>query len=442
MNGFCVRVATVAALWLLAVGFTSAGEPAQRIDFDRQIRPILSNACFQCHGPDEETREAGLRLDRRDGALAPADSGKRAIVPGKPDQSTLVKRIASRDKGFVMPPPRSRKALTPAQRDLLRAWVEQGADYRQHWSFTRPSRPPLPKVNDGSWSRNPIDRFILAKLESEGLRPSAEADRATLVRRLTLDLTGLPPTPAEVEAFLADTRGDAYEALVDRLLSSPRYGERMALDWLDAARFADTHGYHIDSGRDMTRWRDWVIDAFNRDLPFDHFTIDQLAGDLLPNATLEQKIASGFNRNHMITFEGGAIPEEYLTAYVVDRVNTTGTVWLGMTVGCAQCHDHKFDPLTQKEFYQLYAFFNNVPEQGLDGRKGNAAPMIAAPSTEQQRRLDALGAAIRDTESRLDAPMPEVDAAQAEWETALGRQRPPVFRVLDSARRTSRGGRR
>ncbi|MDR3632307.1 MAG: PSD1 and planctomycete cytochrome C domain-containing protein [Isosphaeraceae bacterium] len=444
MNGRCLATTFRVVLFYVGlVAATRAGEgpaPPKAIDFDRQIRPILSNTCFQCHGPDEETRESGLRLDHRDEALRPADSGKPAIVPGKPDQSTLVKRIASSDKRFMMPPPASNKALTPEQKDLLRAWVEQGADYRQHWSFARPTRPALPKVKDESWPRNTIDRFILARLESDGLRPSREADRPTLIRRLALDLTGLPPTPGEVDAFVNDPRSDAYEALVDRLLSSPHYGERMALDWLDAARFADTHGYHIDSGRNMTRWRDWVIDAFNRDLPFDRFTIDQLAGDLVPNATLEQKVASGFNRNHMITFEGGAIPEEYLTAYIVDRVNTTGTVWLGLTVGCTQCHDHKFDPMTQKEFYELYAFFNNVPEQGLDGSKGNAAPMIPAPTKEQQRRLDRLAEAIRETETRLDAPTPAVDAAQAQWEQTTGSERPVVFTALDPAETTSRGG--
>jgi hypothetical protein len=393
----------------------SAG-PAPAIDFDRQVRPILSNNCFRCHGPDEEVREAGLRLDVRDEALAPADSGKPAIVPGRPGESTLVRRTSSKDKRFMMPPPRSNKTLTQAEITLLRTWVEQGAKYQTHWSFAPPQRPQLPPVKDAAWPRNPIDRFILARLEAEGLRPSAEADRPTLIRRLTLDLTGLPPTAAEVNAFLDDPGADAYERLVDRLLASPHYGERMSLDWLDAARFADTHGYHIDSARDMTRWREWVIQAFNSDMPFDRFTVEQLAGDLLPAPTLAQKVASGFNRNHMITYEGGAIPEEYLTAYIVDRVNTTGTVWLGLTVGCTQCHDHKFDPMTQKEYYRLYAFFNNVPEQGLDGRKGNAAPAIPAPSPAQQEALDGLAESIRDAERELDGPMSQADLAQERWD--------------------------
>jgi hypothetical protein len=290
--------------------------------------------------------------------------------------------------------------------------------------------------------RNPIDAFILARLEAEGLKPSAPAEKATLARRVTLDLTGLPPTPQELDAFLADTAPDAYEKLVDRLLASPRYGERMALEWLDAARYADTHGYHIDSARDMTKWREWVIDAFNQDVPFDRFTVEQLAGDMLPNATMAQRIASGFNRNHMINFEGGAIPEEYHNAYLVDRVNTTGTVWLGLTVGCAQCHDHKFDPLTQKEYYQLYAFFNNVPENGLDGKTGNAVPVLKVPSNEQQAALDKLAVSIMDVESKLKAPMPEVDAAQAEWEksAATGGGKKVEWAALDPVEMKSTGG--
>jgi mono/diheme cytochrome c family protein len=377
-----------------------AADPA--IDYNRQVRPILSNNCFQCHGPDADQREAGLRLDVRDAALAPADSGKPAIVPGQPEASGLVRRIFSTKKGTVMPPPSSHKSLTDAEKQLLRDWIARGAPYQTHWSFLPPKRPPLPAVRNGAWVRNPIDRFILARLEAEGLSPSPEADRATLVRRLSLDLTGLPPTGAEVDAFLADGSPDAYGRLVDQLLSSPHFGERLALDWLDAARFADTHGFHIDSGRDMTRWRDWVIDAFNRNLPFDRFTVEQIAGDLLPRATLDQRVASGFNRNHMISFEGGAIPEEYHTAYVVDRVNTTGTVWLGLTVGCAQCHDHKYDPIAQKEFYQLYAFFNNVPELGLDGRKGNAVPMIPAPRPGQVEALNRLDIEVRDLVDRIE----------------------------------------
>jgi hypothetical protein len=386
------------------------------IDFSKTIRPILSNNCFKCHGPDAEERESGLRLDVRESALAPADSGRPAIVPGKPDQSGLVGRIFSKRKGVMMPPPDSNKTLSETDKALLKAWIEQGADYRTHWAFTAPTRPALPAVRDSSWPRNPIDRFILARLDAEGLRPTAEADRPTLIRRLSLDLTGLPPTPKEIDAFVDDPDPRAYENLVDRLLSSPHSGERMALDWLDAARYADTHGFHIDSGRDMTRWRAWVIDAFNRNLPFNEFTVKQIAGDLLPNATVEDRIASGFNRNHMINFEGGAIPEEYHTAYIVDRVNTTGTVWMGMAVGCAQCHDHKFDPITQKDYYRLYAFFHNVPEQGLDGSKGNAAPVLKVPTATQRHELARLETTVADAQKKYDDALPEIDAAQGKWE--------------------------
>jgi Protein of unknown function (DUF1553)/Protein of unknown function (DUF1549)/Planctomycete cytochrome C len=409
-----LRPATTLALALLAsqaVTIHAGAEvPRAPIDYNLQVRPILSNACFKCHGPDADERQAELRLDVRDAALAPAESGKAAIVPGNPDASALVKRIFATKSTVVMPPPKSHKTLTDAEKQILKEWVAQGARYQTHWSFQTPRRPEMPSVKDRSWSRNPIDRFILERLEKEGLTPAPEADKATLIRRVTLDLTGLPPTLAEVDAFLNDAQPDAYGKLVDRLLNSPHFGERMALDWLDAARFADTHGYHIDAGRNMTRWRDWVIDAYNRNLPFDQFTIEQLAGDLLPNPTLDQQIASGFNRNHMITFEGGVIPEEYLTAYVVDRVNTTGTVWLGLTIACTQCHDHKYDPLSQKDFYRLYAFFNNVPESGVDGSKGNAAPQIPAPTTEQNATLarldDALRAANEDADYQARATGP------------------------------------
>jgi hypothetical protein len=388
----------------------SSGKAA--IDFDRQIRPILSDNCFACHGPDKARRKADLRLDVRESALKKGT----VIVPGKAAESELIERVTSDEPDFRMPPPRTGKRLTAAQVDLLRRWIDEGARWSRHWAFVPPRRPAVPPVRQAGWARNAIDRFIADRLGREGLGPSPEADRTTLIRRLTLDLTGLPPTLAEVDAFLADRSPGAYERVVDRLLASPRYGERMAVEWLDAARFADTHGYHIDSGRDMSRWREWVIAAFNRDLPFDRFTVEQLAGDLLPNATLEQKIASGFNRNHMINFEGGAIPEEYHNAYIVDRVNTTGTVWLGLTVGCAQCHDHKYDPVSQKEYYQLYAFFNNVPEKGLDGQKGNAVPVVKAPSRFQQQEIARLAAAIKQCEKALNNLHPAADAARVRRE--------------------------
>jgi hypothetical protein len=440
-----IRFVTAAGLLLaLTARVALADAPPAEINYDRQIRPILSNNCFKCHGPDAEQRESGLRLDLRDEALKPADSGKRAIVPGKPQASRLIERIFSTDGGEVMPPPDSNKKLTGAEKDLLRQWIAQGAKYADHWSFVVPARPVTPDVKNASWPKNEIDRFVLARLEAAGLAPAPEADKTTLIRRATLDLTGLPPTLGEIDAFLADNSADAYEKLIDRLLQSPHHGERLALDWLDAARYADTHGYHIDSGRDMTRWREWVIDSFQRNKPFDEFTIEQLAGDLLPDATLDQKVASGFNRNHMINFEGGAIPEEYHTAYIIDRVNTTGAVWLGLTVGCAQCHDHKYDPITQRDFYRLFAFFYNVPENGLDGTTGNAAPMIRLPDTDQQQRLDELATEIPRIEGQLAAPWPEIDVAQAAWESSSStpdaRENAVEWTVLDPGEFRSQGG--
>lgn len=420
-------------------GTVSAAETT-RIDFNRTIRPILSSICFKCHGPDSEERKGGLRLDLREDALRKLESGSRAIVPGKPDESELVRRILSTDDAERMPPPDSQHQLTDRDRAALRLWIAEGAEYRQHWSFRPIQRPELPAINDARWPRNGIDHFVLARLQSAGLAPSPEADRTTLIRRVTLDLTGLPPTPQEVDEFLADSRADAYERLVDRLLSTTQYAERMTVDWLDAARFADTNGYHIDNGRDMSRWREWVIDSFARNRPYDQFTVEQLAGDLLPNATLSQKIASGFNRNHMINFEGGAIPEEYHTAYIVDRVNTTSTVFLGLTVGCAQCHDHKYDPLTQKEYYQLFAFFYNVPENGLDGRTGNAAPLVKAPTPEQQQQIDAVQSQAEAIEAKLAAPQAQLDAEQREWELSAMATRVVSWRTLEPIELKSTGG--
>ncbi len=402
------------------------------MDFSRQIEPILSDNCFACHGPDVNQRKAKLRLDVKEEALAELPTGHRAIVPGKAAESELLARLTAERPSQRMPPAKTGKRLTPQQIELVRRWIDEGARWSTHWAFVPPRRPVLPSVKGPDWSRNAIDRFILARLEREGLRPSVEAAREALIRRVTLDLTGLPPTPAEVDAFLADARPDAYEQVVDRLLASPRYGERMAVDWLDAARFADTHGYHLDSGRDMTRWRRWVIDAYNTNLPFDRFTVWQLAGDLLPQATVEQKVASGFNRNHMINFEGGAIPQEYQTAYIVDRVNTTGTVWLGLSVACAQCHDHKFDPITQKEYYALYACFNNLPENGLDGAKGNAAPLLKTPTREQQEQLDHLAAEIQRLERELAGVDKKAQATRREELTKLEKARSALYDSIPS----------
>ena len=401
------------------VGLTTtakADDPAA----DRKAIALLSSTCYKCHGPDEVARKGGLRLDIREEAFEAADSGGLAIVPGDPTKSSLVARIFSENPKKRMPPPESNRVLSDLEKNALQEWVARGANYPSHWSFKAPQRSPLPKVRDAAWPKTPIDTFVLAKLEAEGLKPSPEADKPTLIRRLAFDLTGLPPTLAEVNAFFADKEPGNYERLVDRYLTSPHHGERLALDWLDAARYADTHGYHIDSGRDMTLWREWVINAFNQNLPFDQFTIEQLAGDLLPNATTSQKIASGFNRNHMITFEGGAIPEEYLNNYVIDRVNTTGTVWLGLTLACTQCHDHKYDPITQKDYYSLYAFFNNVPEKGLDGFKGNAVPMIQAPTAEQSAEIQKLKKTIETTEAaKVEELKKQLAALESKVPTAM-----------------------
>ncbi|MFN0100648.1 MAG: DUF1553 domain-containing protein [Bryobacteraceae bacterium] len=367
---------------------------AKGIDFNRDIRPILSDTCFACHGPDDSKRMAGIRLDTKEGVLA-------ALTPGKPETSRIYLRVAHADPKRRMPPPSSDRTLTAQQVDLIQKWIASGAEWKMHWAYEKPERRELPVVKNRKWARNGIDNFVLARLEQENLAPSAEADRVTLLRRLSFDLTGLPPTPAEVDTFVKDKAVTAYEKQVDRLLASPHYGERMAMPWLDLARYADTHGFHIDSHRDMWPWRDWVIGAFNSNMPFDRFTVEQLAGDLLPNATLDQKIASGFNRNHMINYEGGAIPEEYLVEYVADRSETTSTVWMAMTMACARCHDHKYDPIKQKDYYRMFAFFNGVKEKGLDGRDGNADPFLRLPSGEQRKRLDEVTARIKAREAEL-----------------------------------------
>jgi hypothetical protein len=380
------------------------------VDFNREIRPILSDNCFTCHGPDEKQRMAGLRFDTKEGAFARAG----VIVAGDSANSKLYQRISAKDADRLMPPLYSGHKLTDRQIESLRRWIDEGAKWETHWAYIAPQNPTIPLVKNSAWPRNPIDKFIQARLEKEGLQPSAEADKATLLRRVSFDLTGLPPSLEELEAFLADHSPDAYEKCVDRLLASKHFGERMAMQWLDLARYADTHGYHIDSHRDMWVWRDWVINAFNQNKPFDQFTVEQLAGDLLPDATIEQRIATGFNRNHMINFEGGAIPEEYQVEYVIDRVETTANTWLGMTLGCARCHNHKYDPITQKEFYQFFAFFNTVAEEGLDGRTGNAAPVLALPSTEQVNESERLSATIKKLEDRL--AQKDVTQAQEAWE--------------------------
>jgi hypothetical protein len=400
--------------------FPFSGPSAQRgpIDFSREIRPILADKCLACHGPDAATQGIKLRLDSESGALADLGSGRRAIVPNHPNDSLLIKRINSTDASFQMPPPSSGRSLTKNEIDLLRAWIEQGAKFQTHWAFNKPIQRPLPEVRDKGWARNPIDRFILARLEKEGMRPSPEADRATLIRRVTLDLTGLPPTPKEVDDFLNDASPNAYEKVVDRLLASSRYGERMAYLWLDAARYADTNGYQIDGERNMWRWRDWVIEAFNRNMPFDRFVIEQLAGDLLPNPTLDQRIATAFNRNHRTNAEDGIVPEEYAVEYVVDRVDTTSTVFLGLTMGCARCHNHKFDPISQREYYQMYAYFNNIPEDGRASNYGNSAPWVAAPTRAQQKAHDKLSRQIEATKAEIAALTQKYAREFQQWQAS------------------------
>ncbi len=391
---------------------------AERVQFSRDIRPILADVCYQCHGPDKKNREADLRLDVRESVFAERD-GHRAVVPGDTGNSELLRRITSSDTDDRMPPRDAQRKLTPPQIELIRRWIDEGAEWQEHWAFVAPQRPPLPEVSDPTWCRNGIDRFVLARLEREGLPPSPEAGKETLIRRATLDLTGLPPTLEEVDAFLADDSPQAYERVVDRLLKSSHYGERMAWVWLDAARYADTSGYQNDGPRSMWRWRDWVIDAFNADMPFDQFTVEQIAGDMLPGATLDQKIATAFNRNHRGNAEGGIIAEEYQVEYVIDRVDTTATVWLGLTMGCGRCHDHKYDPITQKEFYQVFAYFNNIPEYGRAIKEGNSPPYIQAPTAEQRQQLAELDARITAAEQKFRSLAPRLDSEIATWEKAF-----------------------
>ena len=414
-----VLLASASLAWILGAtqAAPAAEAPTKPVDFNREIRPILSDNCFKCHGPDEKMRMAKMRLDETEGLFVDR-GGYKIIVPGNAAQSKIYQKISSTNAAFRMPPVYSGKTLTEKQIETIKQWIDQGAKWETQWSFVAPKRPPAPEVKDKAWVRNPIDGFVLARLEAEGLKPNEQADKATLLRRVSFDLTGLPPTPAEVDSFVADKSPNAYEKRVDQLLASPHYGERMAMEWLDLARYSDTHGYHIDSLREMWPWRDWVIKAYNRNMPYDQFTIEQLAGDLLPNATVDDKIASGFNRNNMINFEGGAVPQEYHAEYIIDRASTTGTVWLGLTVGCARCHDHKFDPIRQKDFYQLVAYFNNVPERGLDGFLGNADPVLPLPTKAQEQQLDALNGRLTSTLAAL--PEKEIVAQRNEWQkTAL-----------------------
>ncbi len=428
------------ALLALLAADARAGESAPKpVDFNREIRPILSNRCYACHGPDAAKRKGGsvpLRLDTEDGALADLD-GYSAIVRGKPDESELIRRISSDDPTEVMPPPKHAQKLPPAEVEKLTTWIEQGAPYARHWAYSRPVRPALPDVKDAAWPRNPVDRFILARIEKEGLRPSPEADRDVLIRRLALDLTGLPPTPEEVEAFDKDTSPDAYEKLVDRLLARPTYGEHWARAWLDLARYADSAGYADDPPRTIWAYRDYAIRSFNANKPFDRFTLEQIAGDLLPDATDETRIATAFHRNTMTNSEGGTNDEEFRSAAVVDRVNTTMAVWMGTTIACAQCHDHKYDPLSQADFFRLYAFFNNTQ----DADRNDEGPTLPIESAERKRRKAGLKSEIEAAERAVRAPLdPRSEALKAD----LGRyfldadeivRRPALDKLADLKKR-------
>jgi len=401
-------------LLLLAASAAHAVAP----EFNRDIRPILSDRCFACHGPDAGNRKANLRLDTESGAKS------KAIVAGNAAQSLVYQRMASTNKTLRMPPAYAgHDALPASDVETIRAWIDAGAPWQQHWSFIAPRQSARPELKTlAAWPRAGFDWYVAARLERERLTPSPEASRATLLRRVTLDLTGLPPTPSEADAFLADNTPGAYEKAVDRLLASPRHAERMAIRWLESARYADTNGYQSDGVRTMWPWRDWVINAFARNLPFDQFTIQQLAGDLLPNATRDQQIATGFHRNHRTTAEGGIVDEEFRVEYVADRVETTSTVWLGLTMGCTRCHDHKYDPLRQRDFYSMFAFFNNIPrEKGFVFNFGNEAPYIKAPTAEQETRIQQLDARAAAAQRAWNAAQPQAVREQQAWErTAAG----------------------
>lgn len=409
---------------LLLIFISSHGRPAavvgqEQLRYNRDVRPILADACFACHGPDSAARQADLRLDQREAAI---EMG--AIAPGEPDDSEMIRRILSSDPDEIMPPPDSHKELTAAQKEGLRRWVAEGAEYQRHWAFIPPQRPELPEVKNAGWVRNPIDQFVLAQVEAAGLEPAPPADPRTLARRVSLDLTGLPPRPEQVERFAADASPDAYDKLVDELLQSPHWGEHRGRYWLDYARYADTHGIHFDNFREMWSYRDWVIQAFNANMPYDDFTRVSLAGDLLPNPTLDQLIGSGFNRCNMTTNEGGIIDEEYLVLYTRDRTETTSQVWLGLTANCAVCHDHKFDPLPQREFYGMAAFFNNTTQGARDGNIKDTPPIVVVPTAADRARWDELQKEVPAAQQRADD---RKEAARGDFGQWLAAATPDVF---------------
>jgi hypothetical protein len=406
MRTFAILVAAF-LLTQISVGGPASNPAPREISFNREILPIFSDHCFACHGPDAGTRKAKLRLDTEDGAFGELRGGGHAIVPGKVDDSELIRRISATDDD-VMPPAGKGKPLTPQEIDLLKRWVAGGAGWTQHWAFTTPQRPRRPEVKQVGWERMPIDRFVLARLEQEGLRPSPEAEGTALLRRLTLDLTGLPPTPAELDGFLADPSAQAYEKAVDRLLASPRYGEHMARYWLDAVRYADTHGLHFDNYREIWPYRDWVVRAFNANMPYDRFVTEQIAGDLLPKPTPDQLVATGFVRCNLSTNEGGSIDEECYVRNVVDRVDAFGTVMLGMTAGCSRCHDHKYDPLTQRDYYSLFAYFNSLQEGALDGNAAKYPPVMTVTTADRQAEIDLATEKVAAVRKQIDAAVAAV----------------------------------
>ncbi|MBI1842199.1 MAG: DUF1549 domain-containing protein, partial [Verrucomicrobia bacterium] len=416
-------------LALAAASAAQAAEPGP-VAFNRDIRPILSDNCALCHGPDPGTRKAGLRLDTKEGLYSPTAKRGPAIVPGRLDESALWSRITTRDPDEVMPPPKSHKVLKPEEREIIRRWIQEGAPWQPHWSFIKPERPPTPDAGSlRSRVRNPIDAFVFSRLEGRGLAPAPEADRRVLARRLSLDLVGLPPRAEAVEAFVKDRSPDYYERYVDRLMDSAQWGEHRGRYWLDVARYADTHGLHFDNYREMWPYRDWVIGAFNRNLPFDRFTIEQLAGDLLPHPTTDQIIATGFERCNPTTNEGGTIEEENLANYARDRVETLSWAWLGLTANCAVCHDHKFDPITTRDFYSLSAFFRNTTQTGFDGNVKESSPVLVLVKTDAERaRLEALPGEIDVARKAFDKAKKDADADFTRWaETAKADE---LFRVI------------
>jgi len=406
---------------MILVGCTAICQAEEPVDYNRDIRPLFSNTCYECHGPDSNTRETDLRLDQHESVLGESEtSGGKIVAPHDSAKSELYRRLVTEDVDERMPPEHSRRKLNDEQIQLIKKWIDQGAPWREHWSFVKPQRPTVPEVSRDERVRNAIDAFIQQRLEKEGLIPAEEADPETLIRRATLDLTGLPPTVEEIDAFLADKSPGAYERVVDRLLKSQRYGEHMARYWLDLARYGDTHGLHLDNRRQIWPYRDWVIKAFNQNMPFDQFTIEQLAGDLLPNATTSQKVATGFNRCNVTTSEGGSIAEEYRVRYAVDRVETTSTVWMGLTAGCAVCHEHKFDPISQKEFYELYAYFYSFAESPMDGNKAlPPGPTVKAITAQAESKLNQLDADIDRLTTDLAERSKAVSGRQADWEAKL-----------------------